>query len=251
MTEMILDSLTLDFPIYGTGKQALKKELVRLATGGYFTSKDQKIITVRAIDQLSLHIPNGMRLGLLGHNGAGKSTLLRIISGIYEPTGGSLSIKGHVTPLLDMMLGFDGGSTGYEVITIQGLLQGLSKKTIAGKVDNIADFTGLGDYLSMPIQTYSDGMRMRLAFGIAACCTPEILVLDEVFGVGDASFLKRAKARMREMIHSSNIVVFTSHNLDLIEEICTHVLWLEAGSARFFGETAEGLKQYLKSFESP
>lgn len=249
MADVILDSISLDFPIYGTGKRVLKKELVRLATGGFLRNKGQKIVTVRALDALSLHIPHGMRLGLIGHNGAGKTTLLRVISGIYEPTGGELLVQGHVTPLLDMMIGFDESSTGYEIITIRGLLQGLSSRSIKEKVQEIADFTELGDYLEMPIRTFSDGMKMRLAFGIAACRTPEILVLDEVFGVGDAAFIEKAKERMRDMIHSSNIVVFTSHNLELIEEICTHVLWLDAGKSRFFGTTKEGLNLYKKSLE--
>lgn len=244
MANIELKQTTLDFPIYGTGKKVLKKELIRLATGGFLKSKGQKVVTARALDRLDLTIPHGMRLGLVGHNGAGKTTLLRTIAGIYEPTGGSIHVEGHITPLLDMMIGFDDASKGYEIITIRGLLQGLSLKEVKEKVKEIADFTELGDYLEMPIRTYSDGMKMRLAFGIAACCTPEILVLDEVFGVGDASFVEKAKKRMHEMIHASNIVVFTSHNLELIEEICTHVLWLEAGKARFFGEVQEGLKQY-------
>lgn len=249
MAHIQLNNISLEFPIYGTGKRVLKKELVRIATGGALKNDDHKIITVKALNDLSLDIPNGMRLGLIGHNGAGKSTLLRVMSGIYEPTRGTLSVEGHVTPLLNMMIGFDESSTGYEVIHIRGLLQGLSTKEIESRVQEIADFSELGDFLEMPIRTYSDGMRMRLAFGILASCTPEILILDEIFGAGDATFLAKAKKRMEEMIHSSSIVVFTSHNLELIRGICTHVLWLEAGSSRFFGATQEGIELYENSIK--
>lgn len=247
MAHIKLNNLSLEFPIYGTGKRVLKKELVRIATGGALKNDDHRIITVKALNGLELDISNGMRLGLIGHNGAGKSTLLRVISGIYEPTEGALLVEGHVTPLLNMMIGFDESSTGYEVIQIRGLLQGLSRREIEGHVQEIADFSELGDFLEMPIRTYSDGMRMRLAFGILASCTPEILVLDEIFGAGDATFLAKAKKRIEEMIHSSSIVVFTSHNLELIQDICTHVLWLEAGTTRFFGEAREGIKLYENS----
>jgi len=247
MAHIQLNNISLEFPIYGAGKRVLKKELVRIATGGILKNDDHRIITVKALHHLSLNIPNGMRLGLIGHNGAGKSTLLRVISGIYKPTGGTLAVEGHVTPLLNMMIGFDESSTGYEVIHIRGLLQGLSRKEIEQRMEEIAHFSELGGYLEMPIRTYSDGMRMRLAFGILACCTPEILILDEIFGAGDANFLAKAKKRMEEMIHSSSIVVFTSHNMDLIRTICTHVLWLEAGSVLYFGEAQEGIERYEKS----
>lgn len=242
-----LNNLSLEFPIYGTGKRVLKKELIRITTGGMLKNDDHRILTVKALNHVSLDIPNGMRLGLIGHNGSGKSTLLRVISGIYEPTGGTLSVEGHVTPLLNMMIGFDESSTGYEVIQIRGLLQGLSKREIKERGQEIADFSELGDYLEMPIRTYSDGMRMRLAFGILASCAPEILILDEIFGAGDATFLAKAKRRMEEMIHSSSIVVFTSHNMDLIRDICSHILWLEAGHTRFFGNVEEGIKLYENS----
>lgn len=246
MARIELSNLSLEFPIYEAGKRVLKRELIRLATGGKLKSGAQeRVVMVRALSNLSLTIPHGMRLGLIGHNGAGKTSLLRVLAGIYEPTEGSLSIEGEVTPLLDMMIGFDEASTGYEVITIRGLLQGLSLTEVRKREQAIADFTELGDYLEMPIRTYSAGMKMRLAFGVAAATSPEILVLDEVFGVGDASFLEKAKRRMREMVECSNIVLFTSHNLELIEEICSHVLWLEAGEVRFFGPSAAGIKAYL------
>ncbi|MCB1114972.1 MAG: ABC transporter ATP-binding protein [Chlamydiia bacterium] len=244
MAHIHLDHVSLEFPVYGAGKRALKKELVRIATGGMLKSEPHGIVTVKALDQLSLEITNGMRLGLIGHNGAGKSTLLRLISGIYEPTGGSLTVEGHVTPLLNMMIAFDESSTGYEIIKIRGLLQGLTPKEIEKRTQEIVDFSELGDYLEMPLRTYSDGMRMRLAFGILASCTPEILVLDEIFGAGDGHFLVKAKKRMEEMIDTSSIVIFTSHQMELIREICTHVLWLDAGKPLFFGNVDEGLALY-------
>ncbi|MEM8727768.1 MAG: ABC transporter ATP-binding protein [Chlamydiota bacterium] len=247
MVAIIFENLSIDFPVYGTGKRLLKKELIRLATGGMIKSNEDKTMTVKALSNISLRIENGGRLGIIGKNGVGKTTLLRIIAKIYEPTAGSITVEGHVTPLLDMMVGFDDSSTGYEIIKIRGLIQGLSSKEINNKTDYIADYTELGDYLEMPIRTYSSGMKMRLAFGIAASSNPEILLLDEIFGVGDETFLVKAKKRMEEMIEESSIVVFTSHSLELIKRICSDVLWLDKGSIRFFGDVDEGLERYRES----
>lgn len=249
MARIELENLSIDFPVYEAGKRLLKKDLIRFATGGVINSLEDKIVTVKALNNISLQIANGIRLGIVGRNGSGKTTLLRILAQIYEPTSGSISVEGHTTPLLDMMIGFDDSSTGYEIIQVRGLLQGLSAKEISSKTKQIAEYTGLGDYLEMPIRTYSAGMKMRLAFGIASSSNPEILLLDEVFGVGDEAFVKKAKKRMEEMIEESSIVVFTSHSFDLIREICSHVLWLDQGNMRFFGEVNEGLNQYKKSLK--
>ncbi|HAZ15545.1 MAG TPA: hypothetical protein DCY54_02770 [Parachlamydiales bacterium] len=146
-----LDSVSLSFPVYGAGKRILKKELVRIATGGVLKRQDDKLITVTALKNITLTVPNGMRLALIGHNGSGKTTLLRLLSGIYEPTSGHVAIKGHITSLLDIMISMDEESTGYECIKIRGLLQGLTLKQIKEKTQEIIDFTELGDYLYMPL----------------------------------------------------------------------------------------------------
>jgi len=244
-----LDSVSLSFPVYGAGKRILKKELVRIATGGVLKRQDDKLITVTALKNITLTVPNGMRLALIGHNGSGKTTLLRLLSGIYEPTSGHVAIKGHITSLLDIMISMDEESTGYECIKIRGLLQGLTLKQIKEKTQEIIDFTELGDYLYMPLRTYSSGMRMRLAFGIATSVAPEILLIDEIFGAGDSSFITKAKDRMHQMVETSSIVVFTSHDLALLKSICTHALWLDAGEPRFFGPIEAAITKYFAHYK--
>ncbi len=246
MAHIHLDKVSVQLPIYGVGKRVFKKELIRIATGGFLKKENNNILTVDALKNITLDIPNGMRLGLIGHNGAGKSTLLRTIIGIYEPSSGKIKTEGKVTSILDLMIGINEESTGYENIFIQGLLQGFTRTEIEAKKEAIAKFTELGDYLWMPIRTYSSGMKIRLAFGIATSFIPEILVIDEVFGAGDSTFIEKAQNRMQEMIRFSSIVIFTSHDLSLIKKICTHVLWLDAGQQKFFGPVEEGIEYYQK-----
>ena len=209
MAHIHLDKVSVQLPIYGVGKRVFKKELIRIATGGFLNKENNNILTVDALKNITLDIPNGMRLGLIGHNGAGKSTLLRTIIGIYEPSSGKIKTEGKVTSILDLMIGINEESTGYENIFIQGLLQGFTRTEIEAKKEAIAKFTELGDYLWMPIRTYSSGMKIRLAFGIATSFIPEILVIDEVFGAGDSTFIEKAQNRMQEMIRFSSIVIFT------------------------------------------
>ena len=247
MSYIHLENLSLNFPIYGAGKQVFKKELLRLATGGLLNKGKDKTIHISALNDLSFKISSGMRLGLIGHNGSGKSTLLRTIAGIYEPTGGQIEIKGKVTPILDMMVGMSDESTGYENITVNALLHRLTKKEISQITKEVEIFSELGDYLHMPMRTYSAGMRMRLAFSIASNLPNDILVIDEVFGAGDKNFIEKATNRMMNMIDTSNIVVFASHDNELLRTFCTHVLWLDGGKIQFFGDIHEGLKKYLKN----
>lgn len=245
MPHIHLDTVSIHFPIYSAGKPLLKKELVHLATGGLLKKDGNKVIFVDALDNLSITISNGMRLGLIGHNGAGKSTLLRLLGGIYEPTSGEASIQGTVCSILNMMAGFDPEATGYENIIVKCLLHGLTRKQAKEISNEITEFSELGDYIYMPLRTYSSGMQIRLAFAVGTSIASEILLIDEVFGAGDAAFKVKAEERMNNIIASSNILVFTSHDLTLIKRLCNHVLWLDAGKARFFGEVNEGIDKYL------
>lgn len=245
MASITLTSVSIDFPIYGISTRSLKKQLLRFSTGGKLSKSENEIVTIRALDNLSLTIEHGDRVGLIGHNGAGKSTLLRVLSRIYEPTIGDINIDGKVTALLDVMLGMDAESTGYENIVLRGILYGLKYQDIIRKQAEIAEFTELGDYLSMPVRTYSSGMQVRLAFGMATSMMPEILILDEVIGAGDAAFIDKAKQRMHHMIHSSDIVVIASHDTAILKDLCTKVLWLDAGKVSFFGDVGRGIELYL------
>lgn len=243
MASIELKSVCVDFPIYGMSSRSLKKSLIRMSTGGRLGA-DSKAITVRALDAVTLSICHGDRVGLIGHNGSGKSTLLRIISKIYEPTYGECAIEGKVYTLLDMMLGMDPESTGYENILIRGVINGLTRKQILLKKDEISEFTELGDYLSLPVRTYSSGMRLRLAFGMATAIFPEILILDEIVGVGDSAFIEKAQKRFDEMINTSHIVVLASHDVNIIKKFCTKVVWLDAGKLMFIGDVDEGIAHY-------
>lgn len=244
MTHIILKNVSIDFPIYHTNARSLKKQLINLTTGGKLLQSANKAMVVKALDTVSLEIQHGDRVGLIGHNGAGKSTLLRVLSRIYEPTAGKIKIQGRVSPLLDLMFGIEPESTGYENIITRGLLLGLTRQEINAKIPQIAEFTGLGDYLSVPIRTYSTGMRLRLAFGVATSISPEILILDEVVGTGDIDFMDRAKKRLKELIEKSSIVVLASHANDMISAICNKVILLKEGKLQFFGDVAEGIARY-------
>jgi ABC-type polysaccharide/polyol phosphate transport system ATPase subunit len=244
MASISLKSVTLDFPLYGSSSRSFKKQLIRLGTGGAIYQSENEIITVRAIDNVSAELASGDFVGLIGHNGAGKSTLLRLLSGIYEPTAGQLSINGKVSSLLDLSLGLDPESTGYENIFIYGLIRGYSRKEILARSKEIIDFTELGDYISMPIRTYSDGMRLRLAFSLATTLSAQILILDEVVGAGDRFFMGKAQKRLECLVKESELVVFASHSEELIRQFCNKVMWLEAGRVVFFGDVAECFQRY-------
>ncbi len=243
MSKILLSQVTLDFPIYGANTRSLKKSLVSLVTGGTI-AQENHITFVRALENICLELSSGDTVGLIGHNGAGKSTLLRVLSKIYTPSIGKVKIKGRISSLLDLNLGIDLESTGYENIVLSGLLRGLSRKDIEVRKKTIAEFSELGDYLAMPIRTYSQGMQLRLAFSIATSFSPEILLLDEVMGVGDAPFMEKSKQRMSELVAESDIVVFSSHSNDLIRKFCKKALWLEKGHVKAFGLVDEVLAAY-------
>ncbi|MGB6975939.1 MAG: ABC transporter ATP-binding protein [Gammaproteobacteria bacterium] len=248
MASILLENLTVEFPIYHVNARSIKKQFLRLTTGGKLSKTDNNVVIVKALDNISLHIEHGDRVGLLGHNGAGKSTLLRVFARIYEPTRGYLHIDGKVSPLLDLTLGMDGESTGYENILTRGLLLGLKRQQIMRKMHEIAEFSELGDYLSMPIRTYSSGMNLRLAFAVATDISPEILILDEIVGAGDASFIAKAARKMEDLMKQSSIVILASHSQDILRKTCNKVLVMEAGKVKFFGSTEQGIAAYSRQF---
>ncbi|MFA6036695.1 MAG: ABC transporter ATP-binding protein [Legionellales bacterium] len=244
MTIISLKNVNLHFPIYGANTRSLKKKIIQVTTGGMIEYDQNEIVTVHALKNINLDIKEGDRVGLIGANGAGKSTLLRVLAGIYEPTSGDVTVHGKVSALLEVMLGLDQESSGYENMTIRGILHGMSFKQIAEKKQEIAAFTELDDYLAMPIRTYSTGMQLRLAFAIATAIDPEILVLDEIVGTGDAHFMHKAKARIDELFTKSKAVILASHADSTIEMLCNKVIVMQAGKIVYFGETKEGLKYY-------
>lgn len=228
MARISLQGISVHFPVYGAGASSLRKTLAASVTGGRI-GKETGVTVVRALSDITLELNSGDRLGLIGHNGAGKSTLLRVLAGIYEPSVGTLELEGSVASLIDPSLGIEPDATGYENIILRGLVMGLSKRQIDRLTPEIAEFSGLGDYLEMPVRTYSTGMGMRLAFSISTSFQTDILLMDEWLSVGDAEFTKKAEQRMRDVVSRSGILVLASHSPEMIAKECNRVIHLEHG----------------------
>ncbi len=250
MAKISLESVSIEFPVYSLSSRSIKNSFIRLSTGGRVLADANKHFIVRGLDEVSLTIEHGECIGLIGHNGAGKSTFLRMLANIYEPTKGRLHIEGIVAALLDLTHGIESECTGYENIMIRGILYGLTRAQIQEKAEEIAAFTGLGDYLSMPVRTYSSGMKARLGFAITTSVNAEILLLDELFALGDADFVEKSRARMMSLLEQASIVVLASHSPALIEELCTKAILLEGGRLKFFGPVDEAYAIYNQSSTS-
>lgn len=247
MAHIELKNVTLDLPIYDVQGRSLKKQVLRMGRRNRIAEGNDGVIVVRALDDLNLSFERGDRIGLIGHNGAGKSTLLRTLAGIYSPSSGSVSRHGKAVPLLDISLGMDENSTGRQNIRLRGLLLGMSDAEVRAKQQEIADFCELGDYLDLPIRTYSSGMKVRLAFAVSTAVDAEILLLDEVMGVGDASFMHKAEARLADLHNRAEIVVLAMHSNAEIRKVCNKALWMERGRVRAFGPTEEVVAAYEQS----
>lgn len=228
MAHIIAKDLIVEFPIYQGAQRSMRKTFLKAATGGKLAGSDSRV-TVRAVDGATFSINDGERVGLLGHNGSGKTTLLRALSGVYEPAGGTLEIAGSVTSLLDIAQGFDFDSSGIENITLRAITMGISPKRIKPHIDEICDFSGLGDYLKLPVRTYSSGMMMRLAFAISTSVTSDVLLMDEWLSVGDDDFRARATERLNHLFNRAAIVVIASHDTALLARTCTRILHVEHG----------------------
>ena len=198
-----------------------------------------------ALSNVSFNIKQGKTLGLIGRNGAGKSTLLKVISGILKPTKGSVTVAGNIVPLLELGSGFDFDLNGRENIFLNGAILGYSEEYLKEKYQEILDFSELGKFIEMPIRNYSSGMLARLAFSVAAMVQPEVLLVDEILSVGDAEFQAKSRARMMELMSGGTTVLFVSHNIDQIKEMCNQVIWLEHGRVRMFGKTEDVCNEYI------
>jgi ABC-2 type transport system ATP-binding protein/lipopolysaccharide transport system ATP-binding protein len=218
----------------------------KLAVGGEIEIGHSGKTVIKALNGITFDIHEGDRVALLGHNGSGKTTLLRTLAGIYEPISGELEANGHIVPLFDLQLGMDPDATGMENIWLRGKMLDLTNQQIDRSVDDIASFTELGDYLFMPIRTYSQGMMLRLAFGISTAVTPDVLILDEMIGAGDAAFIDRANARLKTFIERAGILVIASHNPAMLRQWCNKGILLEHGKIVVYGELEEALARYEK-----
>lgn len=199
--------------------------------------KDISVEYFTALNDVSFSVKKGEVLGLIGHNGAGKSTILKVISGIVKPTAGAVSIRGNVVPMLELGSGFDFDMTGRENIFLNGAILGYSEEFLNKKYDEIVEFSEIGQFIDLPLRNYSSGMIARLGFSVATVVEPEILIVDEVLAVGDAAFQEKSKNRMMELMGGGTTVLFVSHSLPQIRELCDHVVWLDHGSVKMFGDT--------------
>lgn len=245
MSYISLKNVGVDIPIYNANTRSLKRKLFKAATGGVLDRDKSGLVVVRALRDINLELQLGDRVGIVGHNGAGKSSLLRVLSGVYKPTSGQVTIQGHAVSLIDMSLGIDPEATGRENIFIRAALLGMQKKKIKAQLDEIIDFSEIGDFIDMPVRTYSSGMHLRLAFSVATVIRPEILIMDEWLSVGDESFKQKAELRMQELVEATGVMVIASHSQELIKKVCNRVVWLEHGCLRKQGLPYEICEEYF------
>ena len=245
MSEIIFDSVSVNFPVFNANGRSFTSRVLEVATGGRLDKDPGGHVTVQALQNLTFQIEDGERVGLLGHNGAGKSTLLRVLSRVYTPQSGNAQITGRVSSLIDLSLGINPEASGRENVFIRGALLGLSKAQINESFDEIIEFSELGDFIEMPVRTYSSGMHLRLAFAVSTVIQPEILLMDEWLSVGDEGFRQKAEERLSSLVDSANILVLASHSRALIERTCNRVIWLEHGQILLDGTPADVLPKYF------
>ena len=228
MAKIVFDHVHLSYPVYGSHGMSLRSHLMRVATGGSIET-DSRTTVVTALKNVSFALHDGDSVGLIGHNGAGKSTMLRAMAGIYPPTKGRVIRQGKIATVFEIGAGLDHELSGYDNIVHLGMMMGLSYTDAKALTPDIEDFTELGDFLQLPIRTYSSGMTMRLMFAVATAVTPEILLLDEMFSTGDAGFKEKSQSRIHRIIDNAKIFVFASHDIKLIKNYCNRVFRLEHG----------------------
>jgi ABC-type polysaccharide/polyol phosphate transport system ATPase subunit len=244
-TELTLENVSVSFPIYHGGSRSLKKNLLFRSSGGHLANDANHRIIVEALRNISARFQPGDRVALIGANGAGKTTLLRVMAGIYEPVTGTVTSRGRISPMFDIGLGIDSEISGYENIRLRGLILGLSPLEMEERMQDIVEFTELGDYLDIPVRTYSTGMMTRLVFAVATCFAPEILLMDEWIVAGDASFISKAQHRIQTFVENASILILASHSLAICRQFCKKAIWMEAGQIKAFGPVEEVIDAYV------
>ena len=235
MAKIVIDvkNVTMRFHMNADKMLSLKEYVTRKIRGKI------QYFDFTALENISFSVQRGEILGLIGHNGAGKTTLLKLISKILQPTKGTIRIRGNIVPILSLGSGFDGDLTGRENIFLNGAIMGYNEKFLNDKYEKIVEFSELKDFIDVPIRNYSSGMLARLAFSIASMVKPEILIIDEILAVGDASFREKSRARMNELMSGGTTVLFVTHSLQQVRELCNRVMWLDHGKMKMIGDPNE------------
>jgi lipopolysaccharide transport system ATP-binding protein len=245
MASIRLSNVSVEFPVFNAVTLSLKNRLLSAATGGMIDRRWDGHVIVRGLHDVNLSLAEGERLGLVGHNGAGKTTLLRVLSGIYHPTRGTSEIDGECVSLINMSLGIDPEATGRENIRLRAAIMGIQASELRERIDEIAEFSGLGEFLDMPFRTYSTGMQMRLAFSTSTAVRPEILMLDEWLSTGDEDFKEKSNRRLQDIVNSTKILVLASHSKELLLANCNRIIWMEHGHIRRDGPAADVAREYF------
>ncbi len=245
MAHVTFANVSIEFPIFNATGRSLTSSILKVATGGKLDAHPDGRVLVKALTNVSFNLGEGDRVALLGHNGAGKSTLLRALGRVYVPTSGTAEIQGEVGSLIDLSLGINPEATGRENVFIRGQLLGLTKKEIATNYDDIVEFAELGDFMEMPVRTYSSGMHLRLAFAVSTVVRPEILLMDEWLSVGDADFQQKAEVRLRDLVSETKILAIATHSRALVESVCNRAIWLEHGEIKMDGPVQNVVSAYF------
>ena len=246
----MVQNVTLQMPIFQQKSRGKKARGGSAHVGGQLeVNKKRSRMAVTALQNVSFSLHKGDRVALLGRNGAGKSTLLRTLAGIYEPSQGQVYTKGRVAPLFSATLGLNVNANGYENIQLAGRLLGQTRLEREAVLDDIVEFSELEGFLEMPLRTYSQGMRMRLSFGIATSLNPDILLIDEVIGAGDAHFKKQAQARVEKMMETTSVLVMASHSDDMLRKFCNKGMWIDHGELKGFGPLDDIIEAYHTAYD--
>jgi ABC-type polysaccharide/polyol phosphate transport system ATPase subunit len=246
MARVKFENVSFDYPLYGLASRSLKVTLLRQMAGASRIAAQDGTVRVQALRDVSFDVSDGDRLGLIGVNGAGKSTTLRVIAGLAHPTSGKLTVEGRLLPLIEKGLGISPELTGRANIELPLRLLGASDAEVRRAQDFIPEFTGLGEFINLPVRTYSDGMKTRLSFAICTFLNADLIVLDEWIASGDLAFREKAETRLVEILKDAGVVVIASHSIALVQQVCNKLVWLDQGQVRMFGSTKEVLDAYIR-----
>lgn len=235
-----VDHVTMEFDLNRGKVRSLKERLF---------SKDQKKNKelFRALDDVTFHLDKGETLGIVGNNGAGKSTLLKVVSGIMKPTRGKVSVKGYISPMIELGTGFDFDLSAKENVFLSGAILGYSKELLEEHLKDVFDFSELWDFQDVPVKYFSSGMVARLAFAVSTIVKPDLLIVDEILSVGDVPFQQKSFQKMKELMSGGSTMIYVSHSIDSIEDLCTRAIWLEHGHLRMDGKSRDVCEAFKES----